>query len=152
MKNRLSQSIAILAVACLLSSGAALAANGNGQGQGKPGAGGPDNEWTGGPMNRVARMSGQLGLTAEQEDAVLSFFRERQAEREAMQARIAETFGDEICAQRAANRADFEALLLAILDDEQWTRHEAMQARRAERQANRGERRGRGGFECPADD
>lgn len=149
MKHRISHPIAILAIVCLLSAGAALAGNGNGDGKGKPRAGGPDTEWAGGPLGRVARMSEQLGLNAEQEDAVLDFFRERQAEREAMHARVIETFGDEICAQRAANQAEFESLLMSILDDEQWAQHEAMQARRAERQAERGKRRGHGGLDCP---
>lgn len=150
MNNRFSKSIVILGVVSLLSAGAAFAANGNGNGTGS-GKGGTNAEFSGDPANKMARMSEMLGLDADQEDAILSFFRQQQTEREELRALIMETFGDQICAQREANQGEFEELLLLILDTDQLAIHEEMKANREARQAERQNRRGNGGLDCSDD-
>ena len=156
MINRFSKSLLILGVVSLLTAGAAFAQSGkyDAKSEGKyRGKGNPNVEQTRGPAHNMARLSQALELTPEQEDAILTFFRDRQAERDALRERIMEDYGDEICAQRAASEAAFEDLLYSILDDEQLAAHEEMKANREARQAKRQNRRGGGGigggFECP---
>jgi hypothetical protein len=154
MINRFSKSMLVLGVVSLLSAGATFAGNGTPKGDGSGGGkgnakGNPDVEWNGGPANKMARMSERFGLTEDQEDAILAFYREREVEREAMRLLIQDAFGDKICAQRAANEGSFEDLLFSILDEEQWALHEEMKASREANQGNRKSRRGNGGFECP---
>lgn len=152
MINRFSKSLLVVGVVSLLTAGITFAEPGNydAKSAGKyRGKGSPNVEQAGGPAHNMARLSEVLDLTAEQEDAILAFFRDRQAEREALRARIMEDYGDEICAQRAANEGSFEDLLFSILDDDQLAIHEEMKANREAKQANRKSRRGNGGFECP---
>lgn len=148
MNNRFSISIIAVGLAGLLAAGAAAAAPG-GRGEG-PGPGGPGLQGPGDPVQMVARLSQRLDLTAEQEDAILTFMREREAEREVMQERIRDAFGDEVCTQRAAGRAAFDALMQDVLDEDQLEAHEEMKARMEERRAS-GKGKGRRGadpFEC----
>ena len=156
MINRFSKSLLILGVVSLLTAGAAFAQSGkydaNSEGKYR-GKGKPNAEQNRGAAHNMAHLSQALELTPEQEDAILAFFRDRQAEREAMRERIMADYGDEICAQRAASETAFEDLLYSILDDEQLAAHEEMKAKREARQAKRQERRGGGGLggglECP---
>lgn len=152
MNTRFSKSILVLAVVSLLAAGSIFAGNGNsdGSGNGKGGQkAGQDTEWNGGPAHKMARISEMLGLSELQEDQILDFFRMQEENRELMRARIMEAFGDEICAQRAANEGSFEELLLGMLDENQLLIHEEMKANRESRQANnRRGGRGNGGFEC----
>lgn len=150
MNTRFSKSILVLAIVSLLAAGSVYSGNGNSDGNGKGGQkGGQNTEWNGGPANKMARMSEMLDLSEAQEDQVLEFFRMQEENRDLMRARIKEAFGDEICAQRAANEGSFEELLVGILDEEQLAIHEEMKARRENRQANnRKGGRGNGGFEC----
>lgn len=154
MNTRFSKSILVLVAASLLAAGPAMAGNGNskgdGIGQGNKGArGGANTEWNGGPANRMARMSEALGLTDVQEDAILDFFRQQEAEREQLHADVWAMFGDQICAQREAHRDAFETMLAGILDADQLLLHAEMQSNREARRANRGPDRGKGRFECP---
>jgi len=156
MTTRFSKSVLALLAASLLIAGPALAGNGNGDGTGNGGGkaagngGGVDTEWNGGPANKMARLSEMLGLSDEQEDAILNHFRDQEARREEMRAQIWAMFGPEICAQREANQGSFEALLATILDAEQLMLHEEMKANREAKRANRQNKRGNGNFECPA--
>ena len=145
MNNRFSQSVIVIGVASLLTAGAAMAApGGRGEGPGPYGPGGPGMQGPGDPVQMVARLNRRLDLTAEQEDAILAFLREREAEREVMQERIREAFGDEVCAQRAAGRAAFDDLMYDVLDEDQLEAHQEMKANMEERRAN-GKGRGRRG-------
>lgn len=156
MNTRFSKSILILAIVSMLSAGSVFAGNGNGDGSGKGhgkagGKGGANTEWNGGPAQKMSRMSEMLGLTEQQELDLLAFFHEQEANREAMRIRIQEAFGEEICAQRAANEGAFETLLYTVLSEEQIVIHEEMKAQREGRKGNkRRGGRGNGGFECPA--
>ena len=152
MNTRFSKSILVLAIVSMLGTGAALAGNGNGDGDGNGGGkrGGNANaqgDFGGGPAGRMARMSERLGLTEDQEVALLEMFHLHEQERATMRAQIMDVYGDSICDQRQAHQEDF----LSILTPEQLAEHEAAMAQRDERRANR-QGRGNGGFECPAED
>ena len=161
MNTRFVKTITTLAIVSLLAAGTVMAGNGKGAGDGSgigQNAGGANTEANGGPANRMARLSEMLGLTEAQEDAVLEFFRVRDAERQDLQAQvqamIQAEFGVAICTQRAANQGEFEALLAGLgLTDEQLALHEEMKATREERQENRkanrnGNGNGNGGIDC----
>jgi len=153
MNNRFSKSIIVIGLISLMAAGASFAAPGNGQGMGAGNSGAADSSpgigRGAGPAQRMARFSEKLQLTESQEDEILEFFRQREADREAMQQRIMETFGQQICEQRAANEGAFEELLLSVLNEDQLLLHEEMKAQREDRKANRQmSRRGTGGLDC----
>ena len=152
MNTRFSKSILVLAIVSMLGTGAALAGNGNGDGDGNGGGkrGGNANaqgDFGGGPAGRMARMSERLGLTEEQEIALLEMFHAHEQERASIREEIMSVYGDTICAQRQAHQQDF----LSILTAEQLAEHEAAMAQRESKRANRNGR-GNGGFECPIEE
>ena len=153
MNTRFSKSILVLAIVSMLGTGAALAGNGNGDGEGNGGGkrgGGNANaqgDFGGGPAGRMARMSERLGLTEDQEVALLEMFHAHEQERANMREEIMAVYGDTICDQRQAHQEDF----LSILTPEQLAEHEAAMAQRESKGANR-KGRGNGGFECPIED
>lgn len=151
MYTRFSKSILVLAIVSLLGTGSVLAGNGNGNGDGSGGGKGgnasAEGDFGGGPAGRMARISERLGLSEDQELALLEMFHLHEQERATMREQIMGTYGDSICAQRQAHQEDF----LSILTEEQRAEHEAAMAQRDERRANR-QGRGNGGFECPAED
>jgi hypothetical protein len=150
MKTRLSKTLLVLAMAGLLGSGTALAANGPGNGDCTGNGNGDctgDGTGNGGahrrgePAERMAAMANRLGLTLQQQVRALELFDAHQEELKQIRARIFEDYGEEICAQRELHQQEFRALL----NDEQLALHEQMQLRRSQR------RGGPGGFECPVD-
>lgn len=146
MNRRFSNIILVLATTSLLAAGTALAKGpGNGGdggfGQGKAQA---EDHWKHDPAHRMARISERLGLSEQQELALLELFHQHEQDRIGLQEQIQQQFGAEICAQRAAHEQDF----LALLTPEQLALHEELQARRQERA---GERRRHGSLECPAE-
>lgn len=153
MNNRFSKSLLILGLVSLVAASTSFAAPGTGQGVGPGHAGaagaGPNIDRGAGPAQRMARFSEMLQLTASQEDEILDFFRLREGEREAMRQQIMDTFGQQICEQRAANESAFEELLLSVLNEDQLLIHEEMKAQRESRKASRQmSRRGNGGLDC----
>lgn len=152
MNTRFSNSLLVLTAVCLIGAGSAFAGNGNGDGDGNGDRRhSSETQRQGGPANRLARMSAALDLTQEQEQQLHEFFWEQEEQRAETKARIAETFGDEVCAQRAAHRIEIEALLAEILDSEQYALHLELQEQRQARSGERRESRGNGGFDCPAE-
>jgi hypothetical protein len=152
MNHRFSKSLILIGLVSLLAAGTSFAAPGNGQGVGPANPGAADSapgiDRGAGPAQRMARFSETLQLTESQEDEILEFFRAREAEREAMQQRIADTFGQQICEQRAANDGAFEELLLSVLNEDQLLIHEEMKAQREARKASRKMSRRGGGLDC----
>ena len=129
MNTRLSKMILVLAIISLLTAGSAFA-----QRQ----IGGPDGQK--GPPSieqRLARISAEFGLDDQQSVDMLIVLQQQAENRAALHDRTMEMFGPEICAQRAES----EAAILAILDEEQAA---LFMQKKAEREEN-ANRHGRGG-------
>ena len=160
MNHRFTKPALALLLAGLMTTGTALAGQGNGQAYGAGdgsgnGNGGPransDSEWAGDPANRMARMSAHLGLSEEQEDMILEFFREQESQRQALHDQIMADYGAEICAHRDAQRDAFDVLLQEVLDPVQYNLHLETVAQRSNNRAARRHGRGFGNLNC-ADD
>jgi hypothetical protein len=109
MKSRLSITISLVLAAGLLFSAAAMA--GPLRQQGNPGLfGGPPST-----AEKLARLSEALGLTDAQEVEMLEVLQANEARRQALHEQTMDLMGAEIC----QGRADGEAAILAVLDEEQ---------------------------------
>lgn len=164
MNTRFSKIILVLAVVSLLGAGSVLAGNGpasgdcDGTGDGTctsagnggngGGKGGPNAERGGSPLQKAARMDEMLGLDDEQEAAVLAFFQNQEATRQALHEEIWATYGPLICEQREANEGSFQEFLAGILEADQLAIHAEMLANREAKRLNRQNRRGNGGMDC----
>ncbi|MEJ2382823.1 MAG: hypothetical protein P8Y54_00320 [Xanthomonadales bacterium] len=154
MNARFSKPILILAAAGLLGATPAFAGgpgNGSCDGTGDgvcdgSAAGNPASaQRHGGGAERMARMARNLGLSLEQQKAVLDLFELQAQDREQLRNEIFNAFGEELCALRDQHRSEVRALL----NEEQLAAHEAMLQRR-----DGGRDEGRGGFgplQCPGD-
>lgn len=139
MKNRLSSTIALIALAGLIASGSATAQN-------------PprdrDRDWHKGPPSveqKLARISAALDLSDEQSVQMLGILQEQEQKRAALHEQSMALLGPEICAQR--NEA--EEAVLSILDEEQAARYFELRQQREERAGQRERRRERkGGLDC----
>jgi len=139
MRNRLSSTIVLLALAGLIASGNATAQN-------------PppdrDRDWHKGPPRveeRLARISAALDLSDEQSAQMLGILQEQEQKRAALQEQTMALLGPEICAQRA----EAEEAVLSILDEEQADRYFELKQQREERAGQRERRRERkGGLDC----
>jgi hypothetical protein len=139
MKTRLSLTIILTLAIGLMLSAATMA--GQSSHQGNPGLfGGPPST-----AEKLARLSEALGLTAAQEVEMLEVLQANEDRRQELHQQMMDLMGAEIC----QSRADGEAAILAVLDEEQ---AELFLAKREERQA-RGPGKGKGrrgdpGLDC----
>jgi len=133
MNSRLSKTISILAIICLLTAGSALAQRQHGEHDGQNGP--PSVE------QKLARMSAEFGLSNEQSVDMLRVLQEQEEDRAALREQTMALLGPEICAQRA----EAEAAILEILDEEQTMLFIEKKQQRAEKSDGRkrgGNRRG----------
>ncbi len=151
MKTRF---IVTLMVASLVAvSGLALAGNQNGPGGFEGGQNGNQNGagnhyYGGGPStaDRLARISNALGLSAEQEAALLEVLQQHELDRAAIREEMMVLMGPEICGLQA----DVEADILALLTEEQaalFIEHKAERGANANKGRNQ---RGFGPIDCTA--
>lgn len=138
-KNPLSPLRYALTVAVLLASGAAIAAPPGDGPRWKDGARhGPP-----GAEQQLARLDQALDLSDTQSEQLLALLQSAEAERESLQARIAEQFRPEICALRD----ETEAGILEVLTPEQAEAFGQLQEERRGR-FDRGWGRGVPGLDC----
>lgn len=139
MKSRLSIIITLTLAAGLLLSAAAMA--GQPRHQGNPGLfGGPP-----GTAEKLARLSEALGLSDAQEVEMLEVLQSNEAQRQELHERTMDLMGEEIC----QSRADREAAILAVLDEEQTTLFLEQREKRQAGGPGKGKgRRGEPGLDC----
>jgi len=133
MNTRLSKTVTILAIISLLTAGSALAQRQSGERDAQNGP--PSVE------ERLARISAEFGLSDQQSVDMLLVLQAQEENRAALHEQTMALLGPEICAQRA----EAEAAILAILDQEQtelFLQKKAERQENAERKGRRGNRRG----------
>jgi len=144
MKNRLSSAVSALAIACLLTTGSALADSQQRYRE-------MDGDWQKGPPSvetKLARISYALDLSDEQSAQMLTVLQEQERKRAALHEQTMTLLGPEICAERA----ETEAAILSILDAEQAALFDEIRQKRQERKqyGDKGNRKGKrnGDLDC----
>jgi hypothetical protein len=139
MTSRLSITFSLALAASLFFSAAAIA--GQSRQHGNPGFfGGPPTT-----AEQLARLSEALGLTDAQQVEMLEVLQANEARRQALREQTMDLMGAEIC----QSRADGEAAILAVLDEEQAALFlEKKEKRQAGEPGKRKGRRGESGLDC----